>query len=281
MTSRLLVFLHKPTATPPSDGVYLPLHVGRALTPEAIEGIVGDDTGDNISAKNRSYCELTGIYWAWKNLTGTDYIGTCHYRRYFDTLHRGALIDKRYIRFADLATDGVERAPDLAALLGRHDMAITTPRPYSYPLAADYRKQHIEAHLTALRGVLGELHPDYLPAFDHVLYRTNRLSHYNMFICRWDRFDHYAGWLFGLLFELERRIDIPADPVQGRVFGYLAERLLMVYCRHHRLDVKRLPILFVNEGDTKKPRPYVSYLFKVAKNNLLFWLVRPFERKPR
>ena len=39
---------------------------------------------DSISNKNDSYCELTGMYWALKNLKNVDVIGLCHYRRYFD-----------------------------------------------------------------------------------------------------------------------------------------------------------------------------------------------------
>ena len=34
-------------------------------------------TGDHISSKNPNYCELTGLYWAWKNLD-CEYIGLCH-----------------------------------------------------------------------------------------------------------------------------------------------------------------------------------------------------------
>ena len=48
-----------------SDGLYRTRHVGRALSQD--RGYTGDDTGDNISLKNRNYCELTGLYWLWKN----------------------------------------------------------------------------------------------------------------------------------------------------------------------------------------------------------------------
>ena len=64
----------------PSDPCYLPLHVGREGKQDL--GYIGDNTGDNISSMNPYFCELTGIYWAWKNMHA-DYIGLCHYRRYF------------------------------------------------------------------------------------------------------------------------------------------------------------------------------------------------------
>ena len=70
---------------------YLPIQVGKAISNTDL-GVQGDNTGDNISEKNQSYCELTGIYWAWKNLKNVDYIGLCHYRRYFDFHKQGNMI---------------------------------------------------------------------------------------------------------------------------------------------------------------------------------------------
>lgn len=32
------------------------------------EYCLGDDTGDNISIKNRNYCEATILYWMWKTM---------------------------------------------------------------------------------------------------------------------------------------------------------------------------------------------------------------------
>ena len=87
MKIRMIVATHKPYWMP-EDPVYLPVQVGAAGR-ESL-GFQRDDEGENISAKNPNYCELTGLYWAWKNLDA-DYIGLVHYRRYFS----GAGTDKR------------------------------------------------------------------------------------------------------------------------------------------------------------------------------------------
>ena len=66
--------------------MYLPVQMGHAIHPGI--GYIGDDTGENISERNGNFCELTGLYWAAKNLD-SDYIGIVHYRRYFASrLHR-------------------------------------------------------------------------------------------------------------------------------------------------------------------------------------------------
>ena len=69
---KVLVCCHKATYVP-NDDVYLPIQVGKANSKIDL-GFQGDDEGKNISEKNFSYCELTAVYWAWKNLKDIDYI---------------------------------------------------------------------------------------------------------------------------------------------------------------------------------------------------------------
>lgn len=81
---RIFIVTHKPCDLP-SDGVMTPIHVGRAISPykDKMSWMQGDDTGVNISSKNGSYCEMTAHYWIWKNIHDTEYVGVCHYRRFF------------------------------------------------------------------------------------------------------------------------------------------------------------------------------------------------------
>nr|MCR5216646.1 DUF4422 domain-containing protein [Lachnospiraceae bacterium] len=82
MNIKLLVATHK-SYWMPTEKMYQPLQVGAAGK-ETIPGCIRDDEGENISAKNPNYCELTGLYWAFKNLSkDVEYVGLCHYRRHF------------------------------------------------------------------------------------------------------------------------------------------------------------------------------------------------------
>ena len=76
---KIIIASHKKYQTAEEE-MYVPIQVGAEVK-EKIEGYIQDNTGDNISTKNPYYCELTGLYWAWKNLDA-DYIGLVHYRRY-------------------------------------------------------------------------------------------------------------------------------------------------------------------------------------------------------
>ena len=76
---RIYTMTHKAFEIP-TDPMYVPLQVGSAVHEDL--GYLRDDAGENISEQNCYYSELTGLYWVWKNVTDTEYVGTCHYRRY-------------------------------------------------------------------------------------------------------------------------------------------------------------------------------------------------------
>ena len=77
---KIIVATHKKYQMP-TDKIYVPVQVG-AEGKELIKDYIPDNTGENISKLNPYFCELTGLYWAWKNLDA-QYLGLVHYRRYF------------------------------------------------------------------------------------------------------------------------------------------------------------------------------------------------------
>ena len=80
---KIIVCAHKADEHIKTDEPYFPLQVGKELHPLLDLGFACDNTGDNISSKNPSYCELTALYWGWKNIHDVEYLGLNHYRRYF------------------------------------------------------------------------------------------------------------------------------------------------------------------------------------------------------
>ncbi len=226
----ILVATHKKYRMP-TDPIYLPVQVGAAGKPDL--GYTRDDTGENISSKNANYCELTGLYWLWKNVTA-DYVGLVHYRRHFVS---GRGRDK-WARVAG--------RQEIVRLLKTTNVILPPKR--NYFIESTYN-QYIHAHhaadLDITREILIEKYPKYVPAFDRCMKRTDGHK-FNMFIMRKDIADAYCTWLFDVLFELEKRLDISDySEKDARVFGYVAERLLDVWIETNKIPYKEMPVAFM------------------------------------
>ena len=218
----------------PEDDVYLPLHVGKALHEDLDLGYTGDNTGDNISDKNESFCELTGLYWLWKNVQA-DYKGLVHYRRHFTNRHLG-----------QSKQGSVLKGEDFARVLSQSDILLPKRRKYYIETnKSHYDHAHYARDLLATRDVMSRLYPDYLPAFGRQMQRTSAHM-FNMMVMRTDYFDAYCKWLFTVLFAVEECTDISRyDMFQRRLYGYLSELLLDVWLETNNLDYQENAVTFM------------------------------------
>ncbi len=250
----MMVATHKDYCFP-SEPYYLPVQVGKALSKSDF-GVVGDDTGDNISHLNPYFCELTGLYWLWKNQK-SEYFGLSHYRRYFKAINDKNLL----VMGVPIATD-----VDLLDLMDTYDVLAAKKRCYFFDTVFNhYKYSHYVSDLRELRIIVSELYPDYSIAFNEVL-NQRCLSLFNMFVMNSDFFQQYNEWLFSLLFELEKRISYSNYGVyQRRVFGFLSERLFNVWLTYHSrsLKIKLLPVVHI-EGEH-----FISKLMGLLKRKLL------------
>ena len=228
MKVTVVVAAHKPYAMP-ADPLYLPLHVGA----EGKEpfGFAGDNTGEHISAKNPTFCELTGLYWAWKNLDA-DYIGLAHYRRHFGGRGKG-----------DPLSRVLTEAEAVRLLEGKDGLLPKKRNYYIETLYSHYaHTMHVEP-LDVTGEIIRERYPAYVEAFERL--KSRRSAHmFNMLILRRDHLDAYCTWLFDILFELERRVDTTAyDAFHGRFFGRVSELLLDVWLSEQHLDLVEVPVI--------------------------------------
>lgn len=229
------VATHKPYRMP-NDPMYLPLHVGAALHPDVCSDMQGDDTGDSISEKNPYLCELTGLYWLWKNVSA-DYKGLVHYRR-----HLGSpSFAKRCAR------DRFERVvskDEMVPMLEKTGIVIARHRNYYIETVYNHYAHTFEAEqFDACRQVLSDTCPEYVPSWDKLM--GSKSAHlFNMFVMRSDLFDAYCAWMYPVLFELEERLSPEKyDAFGARYLGRVSERLLDPWLDTNGLSYEELPVV--------------------------------------
>ena len=216
---------------------FVPIQVGPAPDIPGIE--YRDDFNDSIAAKNPNFCELTAQYWIWKNVKA-DYVGLMHYRR---LIPFNGCSDWT---FTDFSPETCRRfgwnAESVEKLLAKYDILLPPndivfppgePRhimtPYEFH-CYEHRKGDIDAALAAIR----EVTPEFADYADRALCKSHHECFGNICVMRKDLFDAYSEWLFKVLFVVERRIEIPANREEARLFGFLSERLVMVWLLYAR-----------------------------------------------
>ncbi|MGN9222837.1 DUF4422 domain-containing protein [Coprococcus comes] len=219
-TVKIVVATHKKYIMP-TDSMYVPIHVGAEGKKDSNGnkldlGYIKDNTGNNISKKNASFCELTGLYWAWKNLDA-DFVGLVHYRRHFSMNHKKGF---EYV----LAYEELKPYLD--------KVKVFVPKKQKYyieSLYSHYAHTHYASHLDETRIIIEEKYPEYLEAFDRVIKHTYGFM-FNMMIMRKELLEDYCSWLFDILFALEKRIGVSElSTFQGRFYGRVSEIIFNVW----------------------------------------------------
>jgi hypothetical protein len=242
----IIVAVHKKYLMP-KDSLYLPLHVGAEGKKDSEGkplnlGYQKDNTGENISVKNPGYCELTGLYWAWKNLDA-DYIGLVHYRRYFGHKNSNDL------------NACILHEKDLLPYIPEVKIFVPKKRKYYIEtLYSHYAHTHYPSQLDETRTIISAMCPEYLTSYDRVVKHTYGYM-FNMCIMRRDWLDQYCSWLFPILFELENRVDATQlSKFQGRFYGRISEIIFNVWLDHQletgalkKTEIKELPSFMVEK----------------------------------
>lgn len=231
MNKKIFIVSHKDIELPNNE-LYTPIIVGNKEF-KIPNDYYRDDTYDNISIKNSNYCELTALYWIWKNVNDYDIVGLCHYRRYF--------VEKMEKNFKVLLT-----SENIEKYLKKYDIILPQKR---YFLKKKVKEQYCQRDnafkkdYELLSELIQQIEPSYIEAFKKVS-NSNSTYLYNMFIAKKELLNNYCEWLFNILFELERGLDISNySAQQRRVYGYLAERLMTVYVIKNKLKVKEVNVL--------------------------------------
>lgn len=194
------------------------IQVGADLTDMEIAECK-DNVGDNISIRNRDYCELTALYWIWKNDKENDYVGLCHYRRRF-------VIDENMMEFV---------------IADRFDAIYLVPNLTDGGMRKEFveRNYFLTPQAWELTGkVLKRIQPEY---FDTWLEfeKSYFIIPCNMFIMRKDIFDKYCSWLFMILEEIDKHYLTQGIQCNSRYLGYIAECLTTIYVMKNKNTLKK------------------------------------------
>lgn len=200
-----------------------------------------DNIGNNISNKNLTYVDLTGVYWIWKNIHNSIYKGNVHYKRFFTTNDHKILSSNEIL---NLLKDNNKDCliSECARLEGRT----------VYQIFNDF---HGHENMDECYKVIKDIKPEYVKDFENVIINGEYSSLFNMMIAKNNIFNDYCEWLFSILFELENRLqnkgaldNLTEEDYQRKIFGFIGERLMLVWLKHNNIQYLENPVTIFYNG---------------------------------
>ena len=250
----------------------VPLQLRKNITGVDL-GYLSDDTCDNISNRGLSYGgALPAFYWVWKNDNKSDYVGFCHYRRYF-------LLDEKHNYFQiECVTDedGLKkikfRDEYIRGVLANYDVILSKKRRFTKSIWKTYAMMHDERDFVTLEKAIKQVCPEYSNIFNKYIKKGNILPQFGMIITTKEIFNNFCEWIFPIIYKLDEMKDPNKNSLsEPRRIDYIFEHLMPLYfIKHNEFKIKNLPIVVADP--TKKKVSDFRYFCSQLKTELRFLL---------
>ncbi len=224
-----------------------------------------DNTGINISQKNKYYGEYTYHYWIWKNYLdkiGKDWIGFCQYRKFWSLKK----VDDKNLSIEKLSSVVLKNIPEE---FNKYDVILGEPFQFeqknmkfikrnfklilSNPMVLfDKQKINVNFQFDLMHGknnlkkAIDLLDSENKKDFSDFVNNKTEFNPHNMFICKSKKIlESYYDIIFPWLERCESIFGFENLKGYGmiRIYGFLAERFLS-YWFQKNTNYKILPIVF-------------------------------------
>lgn len=260
-------------------GYYKPSHIFKSKIYQPIltssiewdnKDIIRDNTGINISERNKHYGELSGHYWVWKNFlpeTDCEYIGFAHYRRFLDfgiTEMPKVPFKPMFLKeFKPIFKKYTEK--NISDCINGYDVILSYKAHFKSILYSQYLKWHPQRDMDLALNMIRDFHPEYIETAKKVLASEEMYMCLN-FIMKKELVNEYFAWIFDILTRVEEKSNWSeyTEYLSIRVPAFIAERLFNVWLIFN-MEKKNLKVLETTsiylmgkEYSAKDPSVYIS-----------------------
>lgn len=206
------------------------IYVGKNCFEIDNKTIFNDKVGINISEKNPMYCELTALYWVWKNYQNYEYVGFEHYRRLFSKSKKSNI---------PYSTEELYKLIQTCDFIIPHKERHFLKYKYFYAWNFGFNLDFYNS----LKKTISESNNVYLNDYEKLM-NSHVGNLKNMFICSKDNFNKYMGYLFSILKQGENHINELKKNHRKRLIGFYSELLINPYLNYNHLKYIEIPFYF-------------------------------------